>query len=392
MSLLLIYRKGVFFLKIIHGLVFHEGEGFIKETLYTEGDRFSLSASEDTILDAEGCYIIPGLIDIHFHGCAGHDFSDASSEGLSAIAAYQLSQGVTSICPASMTLAPDTLRSICECAKDFSKKSPAGGSRLVGINLEGPFISDAKRGAQNPDFIQSADVSLLKELRKHAGGLIKLVTLAPETENAMNFIQQIKNSDLKDISISIGHTVSDYDTAKEAFDRGANHVTHLFNAMPGFTHRAPGVIGAAFDSPGCFVEIICDGVHIAPPVIRAAFAMFGKERIVLISDSMRATGLSDGSYTLGGLNVQVNGKHATLADGTLAGSVTNLLDCIRCAAAMGIPLEDAVRCATINPARSIGIDERYGSLTPGKAADFLLLDKNLNLISIYKDGLKWEIS
>lgn len=392
MSLLLIYRKGVFFLKIIHGLVFHEEEGFIKETLYTEGDSFSLSASEDTVLDAEGCYVIPGLIDIHFHGCAGHDFSDADLEGLYAIAAYQLSQGVTSICPASMTLAPDMLRSICECAQDFSEKSPAGGSRLVGINLEGPFISDAKRGAQNPDFIQSADVSLLRELQKHAGGLIKLVTLAPETENAMKFIQQIKNSDLKDISISIGHTESDYDTAKETFDCGANHVTHLFNAMPGFTHRAPGVIGAAFDSPGCFVEIICDGVHIAPPVIRAAFAMFGKERIVLISDSMRAAGLSDGSYTLGGLNVQVNGRRATLTDGTLAGSVTNLLDCMRCAVAMGIPLEDAVRCATINPARSIGIDERYGSLTPGKAADFLLLDKNLNLISIYKDGLKWEIT
>lgn len=377
-------------MKIINGLVFHEKEGFKKETLYTEGDSISLSTSEDTILDAEGCYVIPGLIDIHFHGCAGHDFSDASLAGLSAIAAYQLSQGITSICPASMTLSPDMLRSICECAQYFSKKNPAGVSRMVGVNLEGPFISNAKRGAQNPDFIQSADVSLLKELQEYAGGLIKLITLAPETKNALSFIRQVKNSDLKDISISIGHTESDYDTAKKAFDCGADHVTHLFNAMPGFTHRAPGVIGAAFDSPGCFVEIICDGVHVAPTVIRAAFAMFGKERIVLISDSMRATGLSDGRYTLGGLNVQVNGRRATLADGTLAGSVTNLFDCMRCAVSMGIPLEDAVRCATINPARSIGIDERYGSLTPGKAADFLLLDKSLNLIGIYKDGLQYK--
>ncbi len=377
-------------MKIIHGLIYHEGKGFVRDTLYTEGDCFSQSSSEDTILDAEGCYVIPGLIDIHFHGCAGHDFSDASPEGLAAIAAYQLSSGVTSICPATMTLPANTLRRICECGRDFSRNNSIGGSRFVGINLEGPFISHAKRGAQNPDFICPADAALIKELKEQSGGLIKLVTLAPETAGAMDFIRQVKHSDLRDISISLGHTESDYDTAKEAFDNGADHVTHLFNAMPGFTHRAPGVIGAAFDSPGCYVELICDGIHIAPAAIRASFAMFGSKRIVLISDSMRATGLSDGNYTLGGLDVQVNGRYATLKDGTLAGSVTNLLDCMRCAVSMGISLEDAVQCATINPARAIGIDKHYGSLIPGKAADFLLLDKDLNLIEIYKDGHKIE--
>lgn len=259
---------------------------------------------------------------------------------------------------------------------------------MVGINLEGPFISNAKRGAQNPDFIRQADFALLKELQECAGGLVKLVTLAPETEGARDFIRQVKDSWLRDISISLGHTQSDYETAIQAFASGANHVTHLFNAMPGFTHRAPGVIGAAFDTPGCFAEIICDGIHIAPSAIRAAFAMFGKERIVLISDSMRATGLSDGRYTLGGLQVQVSGRHATLEDGTLAGSVTNLLDCLRCAVSMGISLEDAVQCASLNPARSIGIDGTFGSLEPGKTADFLLLDKELHLVGIYKDGMK----
>ncbi len=375
-------------MKIIDGLVFHEGKGFVKDTLYTEGGRFALSSSEDTILDAESCYVIPGLIDIHFHGCVGHDFSDASSEGLAAIAEYQLSQGVTSICPASMTLSPQMLRDICGCGRDYSQRTPSGGSRLVGINLEGPFISNAKRGAQNPDFIRQADFALLKELQECAGGLVKLVTLAPETEGARDFIRQVKDSWLRDISISLGHTQSDYETAIQAFASGANHVTHLFNAMPGFTHRAPGVIGAAFDTPGCFAEIICDGIHIAPSAIRAAFAMFGKERIVLISDSMRATGLSDGRYTLGGLQVQVSGRHATLEDGTLAGSVTNLLDCLRCAVSMGISLEDAVQCASLNPARSIGIDGTFGSLEPGKTADFLLLDKELHLVGIYKDGMK----
>lgn len=375
-------------MKIINGLVFHEGKGFIKETLYTEGGRFSLSTTEDTILDAESCYVIPGLIDIHFHGCAGHDFSDASLEGLAAIAKYQLTQGVTSICPASMTLSPETLQSICKCTRGFSWKGNTNGSRLVGINLEGPFISNAKRGAQNPDYIRQADFSLLEQLQECAGGLVKLVTLAPETPGAIDFIRQVKQSELKGISISIGHTQSDYDTAKEAFACGADHVTHLFNAMPPFTHRAPGVIGAAFDSPDCFVEIICDGIHIAPSAIRAAFAMFGSERVVLISDSMRATGLSDGNYTLGGLNVQVNGKHATLEDGTLAGSVTNLLECMRCAVSMGISLENAIQCATINPARAIRIDNDYGSLETGKAADFLLLDKNLTLAGVFIDGEK----
>ncbi len=373
-------------MKIINGLVFHEDKGFTRETLYTEGGRFSLSSSEDTILDAENCYVIPGLVDIHFHGCAGHDFSDASPDGLDAMAAYQISQGVTSICPASMTLAPETLQDICRCTSDFSRKDNIGISRLVGINLEGPFISNAKRGAQNPDYIRQADFALLGQLQECAGGLVKLVTLAPETPGALDFIRQAKQSDLRDISISIGHTQSDYDTAMEAFGCGADHVTHLFNAMPAFTHRAPGVIGAAFDSPGCFVEIICDGIHIDPSVIRAAFAMFGNKRIVLISDSMRATGLSDGSYTLGGLNVQVNGSLATLEDGTLAGSVTTLLDCMRRAVSMGIPLESAVQCATINPARSIHIDSNYGSLEVGKAADFVLLDKDLRLIGVYKDG------
>lgn len=375
-------------MKIIGGLVFHEGRGFIKETLYTEGGRFSLSSSEDTILDAESCYVIPGLVDIHFHGCAGHDFSDASPDGLASIAAYQLSQGVTSICPASMTLSPETLQNICKCAGDFSHKDGRNGSRLVGINLEGPFISNAKRGAQNPDYIRQADFSLLELLQDYAGGLVKLVTLAPETPGAIDFIRKVKQSELRDISISIGHTQSDYDTAKKAFACGADHVTHLFNAMPPFTHRAPGVIGAAFDTSDCFVEIICDGIHIAPSVIRAAFAMFGRERVVLISDSMRATGLSDGNYTLGGLNVQVNGALATLEDGTLAGSVTNLIECMRCAVSMGIPLETAVQCATINPARSIHIDSDYGSLEVGKVADFLLLDKNLTLVGVFKDGEK----
>lgn len=372
-------------MKIINGLVFHENQGFLSETLYVENGLFADHTTDDTVIDAEGCYVIPGLIDIHFHGCVGHDFCDASLEGLAAMAEYELSQGITSICPASMTLPQDMLVNICRNGQLFAANQPLPSqARLVGINLEGPFISYEKRGAQNPDYIARADFEMTKALQEASGGLIKLLTIAPETEGAMDFICKMKSSRLKDISISIGHTTSDYDTAMAAFSNGADHVTHLFNAMPGFTHRAPGVIGAAFDTKNCFVEMICDGVHIHPSAVRAAFSMFTDDRIVLISDSMMAAGMPDGMYALGGQDVSVKGNHAVLKDGTLAGSVTNLADCMRTAVSMGIPLESAVKSASINPARSIGIDDKYGSLEIGKTADFVLLRSDLSLREVHK--------
>ena len=372
-------------MKIINGLVFRENQGFIRETLYIENGRFTDHTTDESVMDADGAYVIPGLIDIHFHGCVGHDFCDVSLEGLSAMAEYELSQGVTSICPASMTLSKDMLMDICKNGQTFAAQpSDSSRSRLVGINLEGPFICYEKRGAQNPEYIASASYETLEEWQDASGGLVKLLTLAPETEGAMDFIKEVKSSRLKNISISIGHTSSDYDTALAAFKNGADHVTHLFNAMPGFTHRAPGVIGAAADTENCFAEMICDGVHIHPSAIRTAFSIFSDDRIVLISDSMMATGMSDGMYALGGQDVVVKGNHATLKDGTLAGSVTNLADCMRTAVTMGIPLVSAVKCATINPARSIGVDKDYGSLEIGKVADFVLLNPDLTLREVHK--------
>ena len=215
--------------------------------------------------------------------------------------------------------------------------------------------------------------------------MIKLVHIAPENEGAMEFIEEMKD----DVVISIAHTVADYDTAAKALELGASHVTHLYNAMPPFSHRAPGVIGAARDDEKCHVELICDGVHIHPSVVRATFAMFGRDRVILISDSMRATGLTDGQYTLGGQDVFVKGPLATLADGTIAGSATNLMGCLKVAVQkMGIPLEDAVGCATANPAKEIGIYDRCGSISEGKDADFVLLDADLNVKAVYVNGKK----
>ena len=220
-------------------------------------------------------------------------------------------------------------------------------------------------------------------MQEAAGGLVKLIDLAPEIEGAMEFIDQVKD----EVHVSIAHTTADYDTATEAIHRGVDHITHLYNAMPPFGHRTPGVIGAARDSE-CFVELICDGVHIHPSCVRATFEMFTDKRIVLISDSMMATGMDDGQYELGGQPVTVVGNLATLTEGgAIAGSATNLMDCMRTAVKkMNIPLESAVRCATLNPAKSIGIDDKYGSLEEGKYANAVVLDKDLNIVSIIQKG------
>ena len=191
----------------------------------------------------------------------------------------------------------------------------------------------------------------------------------------------------KENVISVAHTTAGFDIADSAFKAGANHVTHLFNAMPPFLHRDPGVIGAAADNKHVFAEMICDGVHIHPAMVRAAFALFGSDRICMISDSMMATGLSDGDYSLGGQAVKVTGKKATLADGTIAGSASNLMDCMRVAVKeMNIPLEDVIKSCTITPAKSLSFDDECGSLKSGKIADILILDKELNLVKVIKSG------
>ena len=252
----------------------------------------------------------------------------------------------------------------------------------MGINLEGPFLSMAKKGAQNGDWLHRPDVAMFRRLAEAGRGLVKLVSLAPEEPGAMEFIDELKD----EVVISVAHTTADYDTALEAYRRGAREATHLFNAMPPFSHRAPGVVGAAFDSPRCRVELICDGVHIHPSVVRVVFSLFGADRVVLISDTMRAAGMPDGDYTLGGQAVKVSGKYATLADGTLAGSVTDLMSCMKTAVSFGIPLADAVRAAAVNPAQVLGIFDRCGSLEAGKNANAVVLDADLNVKAVFFRG------
>lgn len=349
---------------------FEKKEIYIKDTLFTDQ---AAEAEDGQVIDASGCVAIPGLTDIHFHGCMGYDFCDGTREAIDAMAVYEASVGVTNIVPASMTLSEEELLGICKAAKAYKEEGIQDKkAHFWGINMEGPFVSTAKKGAQNGAYIHKPDLEMFDRLQRASGNCVKLLDIAPEEEGAMELIEQRHDQ----VVISLAHTCADYDIAREAFRRGADHVTHLYNAMNPYTHRAPGLIGAAADEEKVQVELICDGVHIHPAAVRTTFKMFGDDRIILISDSMRATGLEDGDYTLGGQDVKVTGNLATLKDGTIAGSVTNLIDCMRTAVLkMGIPLESAVKCAAVNPAKCVGIYDSCGSITPGKYADVILLDQ-----------------
>ena len=374
-------------MRIINGQVFDLEQGFLSRDVLTDGGQIASASGDDQILDAAGCYVIPGLVDVHFHGCVGEDFSDATPDGLQKIADYELSQGVTYICPAGMTLPEDQLTAICKNTAAHRAKN-SGGAEVVGAHLEGPFLCMAKKGAQNGDYLHNPDVAMLKRLQEAAEGCVRLVTLAPEQPNSMEFIRAAVEMG---VTVSVGHTTADYDTAWAAFEAGASHTTHLFNAMPPLAHRDPGVIGAAFDVPHVQPELICDGIHVHGSAVRAAFRLFGKERMILISDSLRATGMPDGEYPFGGQMIEVHGNRATILGHpeTLAGSVTSLMGCLRQAVSFGIPLADAVRACTYNPARSIGIDGRAGTLDVGKEASIVLLnEKDLSIKAIVFKGQK----
>ena len=357
------------------GKVFQEDGSFLEQALYINDHRLVDKAEyqdDGKVIDAEGLLVLPGLVDIHSHGAAGEDFSDGNPEGLKKILQYEKRCGITSYCPTSMTFPKERLRQIFASIKGAQTEE---GAKVVGINMEGPFLDPAKKGAHVEKWIAAPDVAFVRELNQDADGLVRLVTVAPNMDGAEEFIKEMH----EEVCISLGHTAADYDCASRAMKLGAHHVTHLYNAMQPFGHRAPGLIGAAMDDPECMVELICDGYHIHPSAIRAAFRLFGPERVILISDSMRATGMENGTYELGGQEVTVKDRKAVLKDGTLAGSATNLYGCMCKAVEFGIPLEQAIMAATANPARSIGIFDRVGSIRIGKQADLLLVSENLEL-------------
>jgi len=355
---------------------------FRDASVTVEGDKIAAIGDADIPcdVDAQGKYLVPGFVDIHTHGAVNEDFSDGKRSGLPKMSRYYAKNGVTSFLATTMTLKEEILIPAMEAIREFVR--PADGAKCAGIHLEGPFLSYAKRGAQAAENLHMPDVQMFHRLNVASGNQVRLVTVAPEEPGAMEFIREVSQV----CTVSLGHTAADYDTAMAAYKAGASHATHLFNGMPVFAHRAPGVVGAAFDS-GASAELICDGLHIHPAMVRAVHKLWGKN-MVAISDSLRCAGMPDGQYELGGQPIEMKGGKATLlGSDTLAGSSTNLLEEVKNLVRFGISLEDAVYAATAAPAKAAGL-EHIGNIEVGKQADLLLLTPELTLDSVYVDGIK----
>lgn len=326
-----------------------------------------------------GSYVIPGLIDLHTHGACGGDHSDGSAEKLHEMSLFYAKNGVTSFLATTLT---DTEESLSVAMGNIAQyERSENGARCVGVNMEGPFFSYDKRGAHPAELLMLPDIHMFKRLFKLSGECIKLVCVSPELEGAMDFIREASQM----CYVSLAHSTANYETAMEGFANGATHVTHLFNGMNSFLHREPGIIGAALDS-GAFVEVICDGNHLHSAMIRAIFNMFPR-RTCLISDSLRCTNMPDGNYESAGLPIVVKNGKAMLKDGhSLAGSTITLLQGVRIAVSLGIPLANAVTAATLHCAQAIGMEKQIGSLVTGAYSDFVILDNELNVQKVYISG------
>lgn len=362
------------------------GDGFQHGAFRVEDGRFSeiypFVPSEDGI-DLGGRYVIPGLVDVHNHGNSGADFSDGDAQGLAQMARYLAKNGITSFAPASMTLPYDVLDTAFRCAATFAQERGADCARLMGIQMEGPFFSEKKKGAQNGAYLKTPDFDAFSALFDASQGLVRIVDVAAELPNAVEFTEKAS----KLCTVSIAHTDCSYADAEAVFDAGATHLTHLYNAMPPIHHRNPGPIGAASERENVIAELICDGQHIHPSAVRMAFRIF-PDRICLISDALRCCGMPDGHYTLGGQDVFLKDNVARLADGTIAGSATNLYDCMKNAIAFGISPAQAIRSATIIPARQIGRADEIGAIEAGKLADFVVCDEKFDREAVYLGGVR----
>lgn len=371
-----------------NGWIFADGR-FVRGGFSVENGRF-VHVLEDVpgpAEDLDGALVIPGLVDIHVHGCAGADFSDGDYAGLVRMARYLARRGVTSFAPASMTLPYDALDKAFHAAARLRREGLADGARLMGIQMEGPFLSREKRGSQNPAYLRLPDWDRFLRLYDAAEGLLRIVDVAPELPGAVEFTRRASEK----CRVSVAHTAAGYDQAAAVFDAGATHLTHLFNAMSGIHHRHPGPIGAASERENVTAELICDGIHVHPSAVRMAFRLF-PGRICLISDALRCCGMADGSYSLGGQEILLSGGVARLTGGAIAGSAADLYQCMRRAVSFGIPREQAVWAATALPARVIGRESETGAIADGRAADFVICGGELEPEAVYLGGKRLEQS
>lgn len=345
-------------------------ENFEFEPLTLEFDEKITSISKS--VDKGNGYIVPGFFDVHTHAAVDQDFMGFTD--IDEYIYYMYSNGITTFYPTSCCGPIDEVAKAAAVCKDKEE--------IEGLNIEGPFICTKYRGAHREEYIYEAYIEALYKIQEASGGKVKLITVAPEVGQNMEFIA--KASELG-VHVSLGHTACDFETACAAIDAGADHITHLYNAMSPLHHRKSGLIGAAFDKD-VYVEIIGDGVHVAPEVVRLTYKAIGEDRLLLISDSMAATGLSDGEYILGGaMKAIVTDGLAYTEDGALAGSTHNIYEMVKSVNKMGVPLESAIKMATYTPAKSVGVSDK-GIISLGKCADFAVLDNNFEVVQTIKNG------
>ena len=338
--------------------------GVLTDITVDDGKIVGIGKTDVPGVDFGGKKIYPGLIDIHIHGCIGFDTMEGHLEEMSE---WLLSNGTTTWYPTTMSMSEEDI------IKATSENISTKGASIPGFHMEGPFINKKYKGAMNEKFIIPPSMELFSKCKN-----IKRITLAPEIEGSLEFIKNCP------AEVSVGHTDADYDTVKAAFEAGAMSITHTFNVMPGIHHRAPGPIGAGSDTPHIFGELICDGKHIHPSAVRMLIKIYGTDRIILISDSMRAAGLGDGEYEFGGQTMIVKNATALTQGGNLAGSTATLLECVRCAISFGIKEEDAVRMASENPAKLMKLNK--GKIEIGYDADFIIVDEEFNLVKAIARG------
>lgn len=330
-----------------------------------------IGKTDEQGINLNGDFVYPGLIDIHSHGCIGYDTMDKAF--LYEMSAFQAKNGTTSWLPTTMTMDMDTIRDTVNPPLPSFENAAV----VLGFHMEGPYISPKYKGAQNEKYIKNPDINEFNKLNN-----IKMITIAPELPGSIDFIKQCS------AAVSLGHTAADYAAAADAISAGASCLTHTFNAMPPLHHRNPGPIGAAIDK-NIYVQVICDGIHIHKSVILALYKIFGSERMILISDSMRATGMPDGEYEFGGQKIKVKNKIARTQDGAIAGSTSTLFHCVKKAVEFGIPRDDAFKMAAGTPAAFLKLNK--GKLAPGYDADFITVNKNLELTGVVIGGVKIKI-
>ncbi|MFU2163625.1 N-acetylglucosamine-6-phosphate deacetylase [Streptococcus pluranimalium] len=345
----------------------------------------SQAPSDGEILDYSGKQIAPGLVDTHIHGFAGWDVMDASADGIHAMSEGLLSTGVTSFLPTTLTSSFEQLEKVSAVLADVADE--VKGAKIQGIYFEGPYFTEEYKGAQNPAYMFDPSLEEFDKWQKAAGGRIKKIALAPERQGVEEFVSTVTK---QGVTVALGHSNATYEQAKKAVEAGASVWVHAYNGMRGLTHREPGMVGAVYNIPDTYAELITDGHHVSSVASEILMREKGCDHVALITDCMRAGGQPDGDYMLGEFPVIVENGTARLKDsGSLAGSILQLKDGLKNVVDWGIATpEEAIKMASYVPAKSVGIDHVCGQLTEGYAADFIVLDKDLALVATYLDGQK----